>query len=453
MSVYLDRAARCRALLNNPDADVIVRTVAGRLLRANVERAETVLPIGVPSKSIEGSAGLRPNTGKQAKHASAPDPMEGSRHTVKRGRTKRGPTAQVTAYGLAHVVGSFIGAPDMRTDDDYGSESVPTLAAVLEASGSLKRGARGMSALDVYRLTQRLYGDLIPPLLSTDNQAHHAVVHGDDSDTDDYGIAWHNPSDPYTAMDAQGRTVPDSPITYRTRGYGLTFGLPSECITDRWKVAAWISSKRDRSSADAGRTMARRVRVGPESSLHWSPRQGKHGLPMPTPRADDIATTPRWTALHNGYGAVIAVMLGHAAYRWQYVTACDRVARRFTVNGRTVVTTGPTEGLWLGHVHVTRPEPKNGTTARGKRTRQTVKRRTVDHYDAPDLQALFARLATVNNGERLTWTCPAPTGTRRGTFTRSADGRQSVGTPEGPLVKSVRTADAVERKLTHYCAA
>ena len=236
MSTYLDRADRCQRVAQRSRHGA--NRAYGRWSSAPRQRsrAETVMPINVPTVRLEGSAGIRPATGKVPAHAAAPDPIEGSRHSVKRGRTKRGPTAVVTGYGLAHVVGDWIGTPNTDSDIDRGSESYPVWATVLEQSGALKRGARGMSSLDVYRITQRLYGDLIPALLSTDNDMHHAVVHGDDSDTDDYAIAWHNPSDPYAAMDQLGRTVPDAPIRYRTRGYGLTFGLPVECVTDRWKL-------------------------------------------------------------------------------------------------------------------------------------------------------------------------------------------------------------------------
>jgi hypothetical protein len=300
-----------------------------------------------------------------------------------------------------------------------------------ERAGRLKRGARGVSALDIYRVTQALYGDVIPALLSTDNDMKHAVIHGDDSDTDDYGIAWHNPSDPFAAMDAQGRTVPDSPITYATRGYGLTFGLPSECIADRWKVAAWLQSKRDRSTADAGRIAASRRSTGLESSLHWKSRTH---LPMPTPRKGD--PTARRTALFDGYGVVAAVMLGHTAYRAELLAPDDRLRD------------APPARMWRGHVSIIRPVPMT-TVTDGKRARVARVKRTEREIHATTLPYLLARFALIAPGKRVKWTC----GTRSGTFTRSTDGRMSVGTPDGPLVKSVRTVTAVERKLTAHLAA
>jgi hypothetical protein len=107
------------------------------------------------------------------------------------------------------------------------------------------------------------------------------------------------------------------------------------------------------------------------------------------------------------------------------------------------------ERVWVGHSLVTRPAPKNGASTNGKRSRVARVKRTVDDITASTLPELLARFADVAPGKRARWSCLG----KSGTITRAADGRTTVGTPDGPIVKSVRTADAVARKLELHLAA
>ena len=179
---------------------------------------------------------------------------------------------------------------------------------------------------------------------------------------------------------------------------------------------------------------------------------------MPTPRKGD--PVQRWEALHNGYGAVFAVMTGHAAYRWHLISAADRIAvrRSITLNDRRpihnadgthtaherfAVKQGPSERIWRGHASIVRPTPANGVKSpdTGKRARVKIARRTVEHVTAATIGALTARFATVNAGERVTWSV----GALEGTFTRAADDRMTMG--GDAVARSVRTMDAITRKL------
>jgi len=157
-------------------------------------------------------------------------------------------------------------------------------------------------------------------------------------------------------------------------------------------------------------------------------------------------------------------MLGHPAYRWHLVSADDRTAVRTSVDltdrpsmfddgamvyrTRAAVTTGPPTHVWHGLKRIARTEPKHGASTNGKRTRQTVKRRTVEHVDVSTYAELLARFATVTPGQRITWAV----GSKSGAFTRAADGRYSATDETGPIVKSVRTLDAVRIKLERAAA-
>lgn len=84
-----------------------------------------------------------------------PDAFGARAHSVKRGRNKKGPTAEVKAYGRARVIGSAVST---NPDADVLSLRDRTLLKwELERIGA-GRTRHGLSVIDIQKLTDRLYG-------------------------------------------------------------------------------------------------------------------------------------------------------------------------------------------------------------------------------------------------------------------------------------------------------
>jgi hypothetical protein len=353
-------------------------------------------------------------------HPSAPAAMEGGRHTVRRGRSKRGATAVVTARGVATVIGSW-------EHDVHGGLTPERLSILAEVMG-VRRGAIGANVLDVDRVTARRYvrSGLIPAAIGSDAEgwsdmtpATIGVRTAPDGEVwasaDVCDTARQNVRDLYSAAGLdESRDV--GPMTYPRRGLGLTRGLPAESIADRWRAAEWLASLRDDRVTSAARIGSEcdAVTFAPELG-EWRPRRR---LTIPRRRKHDV--TARTVTLANGYCWVaVSELLAPAA---------------------------DSEHVYRGHVLVARPAASGGQTVRGKRKRTTRAKRTVGAtFAAVDRAALLAHFATLAAGERTTWTC----GALRGTFTLSPNRRYNLGVKHdrGEVTASRRTLTALDRIL------
>jgi len=315
--------------------------------------------------------------------------FDSRRHDSRITRSRKGRTSfVVTARGTAQIVGSWYGTPVAGADD---VQSFPVLADVLTSLGRLRHGLVGVKADDVLSITNMLYPDL-PPVLGTDRIAWATItpartgVRHDrhDDGSPDYGD-W---------ASADGCAV----ARHRT---DLLAELPQHATIAGIKADDLADERAHRGQMKAWPT---RYRL-----------PARHGRRLGDP-------TDRHETLANGY--------------------C------FIAREHLTSPTDDRETVFVGWQKVTRPTPRNGTTTAGKRTRQVVKRRTVEHVECATFAELLARFATVAPGERITWSV----GTKSGAFTRAADGRSSATDETGPIVKSVRTLDAVRIKLERAAA-
>jgi hypothetical protein len=309
-------------------------------------------------------------------------------------RSRKGRTSFVVTHrGAAQIVGSWIGTPDMDEDEDNGAESYPVYAEVLERLGLLKSGRIGRKAQDVLAITQALYGDQIPPLMGTDVMQWASLT----------------PARTGVRHDVNDDGTPD---------YG-DWASADECYTARHRSHLLTELPHGASLAGVKASDLEDEREHAGALKAWPTRyklRRVHGRRIGDP-------TDRTETLSNGY--------------------CWTERDHLTAPG------ADSERVWIGHKLVTRPAPKNGASTNGRRARVARVKRTIDEIHATTLPELLARFASVPVGKRAKWTCQG----KSGTFTRAADSRMTVGTPQGALVKSVRTVDAVERKLTAYLAA
>jgi hypothetical protein len=95
-------------------------------------------------------------------HPAAPAAIDGSRHTVRRGRSKRGATAVVTARGVATVIGSW--------EHDASGGLTPERLSILAEVMGVRYGVNGANVIDVQRVTAMRYerSGLVPALDGSD---------------------------------------------------------------------------------------------------------------------------------------------------------------------------------------------------------------------------------------------------------------------------------------------
>lgn len=114
-----------------------------------------------------------------------PDAMEGARHSVKRGRNKKGATAKVTHRGRATVIGSHDW--DHERLASLIGDRAATVADYLTADllASVRRLTLGADALDVTRAADAILAALdVPDLAGTDAMAWSQMIDANRADGD-----------------------------------------------------------------------------------------------------------------------------------------------------------------------------------------------------------------------------------------------------------------------------
>lgn len=332
--------------------------------------------------------------GTMAPMSRVPDPYLSRKHSQRADDS-------VWRYGMARVQGLSVPSADTPSgiSDSLAMRMLEDLHYPYkrdDATGDLVRQPRnpvGRAALDIYRLTQLLYGDAIEPLLSTDVAQKRAVVHSGES------------VDPY-----------DVPGVLNRHG--------AVCTLQTWRVRTRLHAVRLRNSEQHH---AASLVTACDGVAVRKPRNVSHAIHHP-------AFTPgKWDAKLTTWRPRRDAMPARSGVReWDVPN---------------ILSTEPSDRMHIGNMTI----PRGKLAARKPRQpRQAKVARTIAVKTLDTIPQVFNAVATLNRGERLVITYKGS----RFTITRGKgkDGKYAITPPAGKRADGIRTAETVARKVGELVA-
>lgn len=361
-----------------------------------------------------------PSDGTMEPHQSAPEPYTASKHTVRRGRNKKGATAKVIARGAATVQGasSYIGPRPFLAESLMTFDEREALALALV---NVRRIQCGAVALDVLRATDATFAPFdVPALLGTDVMGFEQLVPGDRT------------SRCAVAVSAAGVT-------------GLAISTAADVLAAHGAVYTAHTGRADDLADGTGDSYR------PGATGKVADMQSRRRIAFRRRVSERPVITVAWVAGERlpKHDATFVRLCGG----WDFNGHIRRTVRLVTGHDRTVTRVGshwsfgPTDRVFIGHECRERTAVVRRSHARRARTVvATVRRqqRTIGTMPAPATVAGWRELlANLNRDERVLITV-ADGGTQ--TVTRGKRGKYATRGPLGQW-SGIRTPDALALRL------